>query len=567
MGITTSSVLAKTSLDPSPYAHGVMIGGTPRAGVRVDEYNAMAYSAVWCAIRVISSLIMCCPLKLMRKLPGGGAEEVIDHPLSGLLRNGPNSEMDVKTWTQGVEVDKLLWGNHYGLIDSSRSGANIGAILPIAPDCVNPVRTKSGDLIYEVRVPNQPNQQYAPSEIFHVRGMGPNPLVGWSPIKMARESISLGMAADRFGASFFGNGTTPSMVFQHPKSMSDGAQARFRDSVDAYRNDTAKARGILVVEEDMKVTPVTMPLEDAQFIETRTFQINDIGPRIYSVPPAYMGDYDRAKFSNLEQMDLQLQKGAILPNVIPIEAEGNRKLITEAERAEGYFFRINTDGLLRADTKSRGEFFKIMLDQGVYSRNDILELMDQNPIGPEGDTRLVPMNMVSLETAYREGKTGASAETPNPTKQTNDTSVNNSDTTGRALEPVFRAAIKSLLGKEMLAITRKTEKNPDSEAFAKWMMDFYADHERHIQAGLSPACRALLDLCGLEDGYLEGPLKIYAKTWCEESRDRAGSAVADGQTMRMMVDWSEHREGQLYDRLMIELMAVRMIERRKSNAV
>lgn len=244
--------------------------------------------------------------------------------------------------------------------------------------------------------------------MLHIPGLGFDGLVGYSPIAMAKNAIGMGIACEEYGARFFANGAAPGGVLEHPGTVKD--PQKIRDSWNSVYRGTGNAHKVAVLEEGMKYTPIGISPEQAQFLETRKFQINEIA-RIFRVPPHMVGDLEKSSFSNIEQQSLEFVKYTLEPWVIRWEQSIMRALLTEDEK-KTYFAKFNLEGLLRGDYQSRMNGYAIARQNGWMSANDIRELENLDRISAEdgGDLYLINGNMLPLANAGAFANTDASRE-------------------------------------------------------------------------------------------------------------------------------------------------------------
>ena len=236
-----------------------------------------------------------------------------------------------------------------------------------------------------------------PSDVLHIPGLGFDGLVGYSPIAMAKNAIGMAIACEEYGAKFFANGAAPGGVLEHPGTIKD--PQRVRESWQSTFGGSGNANKIAVLEEGMKYTPIGISPEQAQFLETRKFQINEIA-RIFRVPPHMVGDLEKSSFSNIEQQSLEFVKYTLDPWVIRWEQSIQRSLLSRDEKAV-YFVKFNLEGLLRGDYQSRMNGYAIGRQNGWMSANDIRELenLDRIPAEDGGDLYLINGNMLPLKNA------------------------------------------------------------------------------------------------------------------------------------------------------------------------
>lgn len=377
--------------------------GSSSSGKRVNERSAMQMTAVYSCVRILSEAVASLPLNVYRYNDSGGKERASDHPLYHLLHDEPNPEMSSFIFRETLMTHLLLWGNAYAQIIRNGKGEVI-ALYPLMPDRMQVNRDEQGRLYYEYTVSDDDAHtmsdgkvMLSPADVLHVPGLGFDGLVGYSPIAMAKNAIGLAIAAEEYGSKFYANGAAPSGVLEHPGTIKD--PSRIRESWTQTFGGSANSNKVAVLEEGMKYTPISINPNEAQFLETRKFQINEIA-RIFRVPPHMVGDLEKSSFSNIEQQSLEFVKYTLDPWVIRWEQALYRVLLTEEEKKR-YFFKFNLEGLLRGDYESRMNGYATARQNGWMSTNDIRELEDLDRIPAElgGDLYLVNGNMLPLDQA------------------------------------------------------------------------------------------------------------------------------------------------------------------------
>ena len=383
-------------------AYSFFMGGST-SGKRVNERSAMQMTAVYSCVRILSEAVAGLPLHLYRYTENGGKEKATGHPLYFLLHDEPNPEMTSFVFRETLMTHLLLWGNAYAQIIRNGKG-EILALYPLMPDRMTVDRDDKGRLYYEYQVSNEdaPTMKgnlvrLQPSDVLHIPGLGFDGLVGYSPIAMAKNAIGMAIACEEYGAKFFANGAQPSGVLEHPGTIKD--PRRVRESWTQTFGGSQNANKVAVLEEGMKYTPISISPEQAQFLETRKFQINEIA-RIFRVPPHMVGDLEKSSFSNIEQQSLEFVKYTLDPWVSRWE-QGMVRSLLAAEEKKSYFIKFNVDGLLRGDYQSRMNGYAIGRQNGWMSANDIRELENLDCIPQEqgGDLYLINGNMTKLEDA------------------------------------------------------------------------------------------------------------------------------------------------------------------------
>lgn len=386
------------------YNSGVsFLFGRSTSGISVNERTAMQTTAVYSCVRILAEAIASLPLHLYR-YTDKGKERVFDHPLYHILHDEPNEEMTSFVFREVLMSHLLIWGNAYAQIIRDGRGQVLG-LYPLLPDKMEVDRAENGELyyIYARNTEENPNfKDYGRiylrrEDVLHIPGLGFDGLVGYSPIAMAKNAVGMTLACEEYGASFFANGATPGGVLEHPGVLKD--PAKVRDSWHKVYGGSRNAGKVAVLEEGMKYQQIGIPPEEAQFLETRKFQINEIA-RMYRIPPHMVGDLEKSSFSNIEQQSLEFVKYTLDPWVVRWEQALQKALLLPQEKNE-YFIKLNVDGLLRGDYASRMNGYAVGRQNGWLSANDIREMEDQNPIPGEdgGDLYLVNGSMTKLADA------------------------------------------------------------------------------------------------------------------------------------------------------------------------
>lgn len=364
----------------------------------------MQMTAVYSCVRILSEAIAGLPLHTYRYMEDGGKEKALEHPLYRLLHDEPNSEMTSFVFRETLMGHLLLWGNAYAQIIRNGKGEVVG-LYPLMPNKMTVDRDVKGNLYYLYnRTPDDSpstydvNQVYLnPVDVLHIPGLGFDGLVGYSPIAMAKNAIGIAIACEEYGAKFFANGAAPGGVLEHPGVVKD--PARVRESWNSVYQGSSNSHRVAVLEEGMKYQSIGISPEQAQFLETRKFQINEIA-RIFRVPPHMVGDLEKSSFSNIEQQSLEFVKYTLDPWVVRWEQSMSRVLFSEQEKAR-FFIKFNVDGLLRGDYQSRMSGYAVGRQNGWLSANDIRQLENMDRLSEEqgGDLYLINGNMTKLHDA------------------------------------------------------------------------------------------------------------------------------------------------------------------------
>ena len=382
-------------------AYRFLFGGS-NSGKSVNERSAMQMTAVYACVRILSESIAGLPVHVYKYTGSGGKEKAIKHPLYRLIHDEPNPEMTSFVFRETLMTHLLLYGNAYAQIIRNGKG-EVVALYPLMANRMSVDRDDKGHLYYQYQMqdsdaPTMKNGTVIlkPSDVLHVPGLGFDGLVGYSPIAMAKNAIGLAIATEEYGAKFFANGATPGGILEYPGTVKNPEAVRESWTKGFSGNNSHK---VAVLEEGMKYTPISISPNEAQFLETRKFQIDEIA-RIFRVPPHMVGDLEKSSFSNIEQQSLEFVKYTLEPWIVRWEQSINRALLSESEKA-AYFVKFNVDGLLRGDYQSRMNGYATARQNGWMSANDIRELENLDLIPPElgGDLYLINGNMTKLEDA------------------------------------------------------------------------------------------------------------------------------------------------------------------------
>ena len=390
---------------PKNYLSGRLsfLFGQTSAGYAVNERSAMQVTAVYACVRILAEAIAGLPLGVYRYTENGSKEKVPDHPLYALLHDEPNPEMTSFIFRETMMSHLLLWGNAYAQIIRDGRGQVLG-LYPLLPSKMDVSRADNGELVYtysrgmdEYGSKKRTEQvELRREDVLHIPGLSFDGLIGYSPIAMAKNAIGMALATEAYGATFFANGATPGGVLEHPGVVKD--PAHLRESWHAQFSGK-NSHNVAVLEEGMTFHQMSIPPEEAQFLETRKFQIDEIA-RIFRVPPHMVGDLEKSSFSNIEQQSLEFVKYTLDPWVIRWEQAMHQALLLPDEKP-ALFFKFNVDGLLRGDYQSRMNGYAVGRQNGWLSANDIRELENMNRISDEegGDLYLINGNMTKLKDA------------------------------------------------------------------------------------------------------------------------------------------------------------------------
>ena len=440
------------------------------AGVPVDDEAALTYSAVWAAVKVISETVAMLPWRAYREV-GGRRQLLGNSTLDYTLFREANSHMSPFVFKEYLVSCALLQGNGYAEIVRDGSG-EAAELWPLHPGTVTPTRDGAGRLVYEVRSDRGQITTLRPQSVLHIKGPTHDGLVGRSVIAMARESWGLGIAAEQFASAFYGNGATPSLVITQTGEIElskEGAD-NMLESFERRHRGPAKAGKPGLLEAGFDLKPIGIPQKDAQFIESRKFQVSEVA-RWFRLPPHKLADLERATFSNIEEQGIEFVTDSIQPWVRRLEEEADMKLAPAIDITT----RMDLTDMLRGNSEARAAYYTKMRDLGAVDIDEIRIAEGLNPLGPErgGDLRLVPLNMVAVERARQGGGTDSQS----------------------SMRAVVVDALERMTTKEQNAAERHAAKNETLEA---WGQTFYERHEQQLIDALMPGAMAAAQAVGCD---------------------------------------------------------------------
>jgi HK97 family phage portal protein len=464
-------------------------GGTASAGISVTQETALTHMGVFAAVRILAESLASLPLHLYQRAPDGSRGVAYQHALYPLLHSQPNGEMTAYNFRETLMGHLALHGNCYAEIEYDASGRAV-ALWPLNVEKMREIaRDDQGRLVYVYELPDRFDNRLVslPMErVMHVRGLGGNGLIGFSPLRLARNAIGLALVAENYGAKLFKNGAIPKVVLKHPGTLKKDAAQRLKSSWMEMHGGLENAHRVAVLEEGMDIETVGIPPEDAQFLQTRKFQLADIA-RMFRVPPHMLADLDRATFSNIEHQGIEFVQHTLRPWLVNWEQEISRSLLLSRERST-YYAEFAVDGLLRGDMQSRYTAYSIGRQNGWLSANDIRRYENLNPI-PGGDVYLVPLNMVPADSLTAAQPTRHLPAAGENRARIERRAANTRHKLSVAQRQAFAADIARIIRRERsdikAAAARLLPKREYSE-FETWLSEFYESHATWAAEQMEP---------------------------------------------------------------------------------
>ena len=349
-------------------------GSQSLSGETVTEETALTYSAFYCGVNLISGTIGTLPLHLMQKT-GKTNRNAEEKPLYNVMHNQWNPYMTAEIGRTVMAAHILTWGNGYAEIVRNKMG--IVELWPIPPNRVTP-KLEDGKLIYEIKMDGEADIYLNRDKVLHIPGLGFDGFIGYSVVAMARKSIGLGMAMESFGSLFFGSGTHPGVVVTHPQSLDTVSYNNMKNALTEEYSGLGQSHRLMLLEQGLKIEKIGVSPEDSQFLESRQFQIPEIA-RWLNLPPHKLKDLTKSSFNNIESEQISFVTDSILPWLVRIEANYRMQLLTPAEQKIKYYFKHIVEGLLRANSKDRAEYYKIMIGNTIMTPNEARDKEDMNP--------------------------------------------------------------------------------------------------------------------------------------------------------------------------------------------
>jgi HK97 family phage portal protein len=367
-------------------------GSRTPSGIRVTADNSMACSAYTACIRVISDAVSSLPLHVYERLANGGKAKAPANPVYRLLHMQPNpwqTAQEFRDWMTGMY---LHYGASYAEIRPGARGA-ISELWPLHSSRMEAERLEDGRLRYRYKEPSGKITTYSQDQIFALRFTTEDGIKPVPTYQLFRNAIGLAQALEAHGSTYFGNGARPGIVLESDNPIPAEASERLREQWERMHRGPDRAFRTAVLPNGVKAHELSGSNEAAQFLETRQYQVIEIC-RAFRVPPHMIQDLTRSTYSNIEVQGTEFVQHCLLPHLKRWEAAISRDLIVDDET---YFAEHSVSGLLRGDHASRSAYYVSALQNGWMTVNEIRELENLNPIGPQGDQHFVQLNMTTLD--------------------------------------------------------------------------------------------------------------------------------------------------------------------------
>jgi len=381
-----------------------MFGTQSSSGENVTVDSALTVPTVYACINVLANSVAKLPFQTFRKVEDG-RERIKKHAVAKLIENRPNPYQSPFKFKHLIETHRNSWGNAYINVDWGLDGRPKSLWL-LNPSVTEPVvDVTRNEIWYHTTLPDGTATRLEFDDVVHLTGMSTDGIKGKSVIQVARESIGSSQAGQKFKGAFFKNGAANNGFLKIDQMLNKEAKDKVRDEWEKANTGLSNAQRIAVLDAGLDFQSVSMPLKDAQFIEGMKYDKTEIAT-MFNVPLHMVNELERATHSNIEQQAIDFIQNTLSPILRQYEEEFTYGLFSEVEQRK-YYLKFNLESLLRADKKTQAEFYRTMLDIGVYSINEVRDLEEKDAID-NGDKHRVDLNHVSLDIAdeYQRAKSG-----------------------------------------------------------------------------------------------------------------------------------------------------------------
>lgn len=469
--------MLRTSQLAEQNARPVRVSGRERSYSEeiITPESALTSSAVISIITIMSQDIASIPLFLYAR-KGRAKFRAFDDPYYRLMHDQPNPEHTSMVFRELMMSHLIAWGNFYAQKIIDKSG-NVVELWPLRPDRMA-VKRVEGEKVYIYIDSSGKQRVFLQEEILHIPAFGFDGLIGYSRIALARHAIGLSVSLDKYGSKFFANGAHVDVVYKHPGTMTENAYNRLNDSLKEEHTGTEKAHKPIILEEGVTIDKLGLPNDDAQFLETKGFQLAEINRILGPVPPFRIADVERSTSwgSGIDSQEQGYINHTIFPYAVRIEQNLNTQILPESARVLGMFYEHLFDAYLRGDIATRYEAYVKAINNGIMSPNEVRVKENMNPY-KDGDVYLRPLNMTPV----------------------NETPIENG-TTASAFEPLWKDAIARVLKREsndLLGASRRHLAKGQQAEFEKWADQFYTvDHPAFVRKQFTPILDVMNNFSG-----------------------------------------------------------------------
>lgn len=517
------NVNARRQSAPQQIAQPISFGTAPIAGFSVNDETAWRYSGFFACVRIISETCAYLPWNVYQT-GGSKSDPFTEHSVNNVLANYPNTDLAPFYFKENILRNLMAHGNFYAEVERNRIG-EVVALWPIDPWRVKVERDTNGRIVYVVKNQGLNDSTFAPGRMYHVRGPSRDGIIGMSIIEQARESISLGLAANAFGASFLGNGALPAIAITNKDAKAELDPSGVKNLLKKWnqRNKGAKKmHGVEYLDKGLDIHEFGFSAKDAQFIETADYSIVDMC-RWFRIPPHKLAKLDRATWNNIESQNIDFVTDAILPNTARMEGSANFSLL-RGDAGE-FYTRLKVTELLRGDSAARVAYYRELRNLGVINANEIRDLEDMDGIGEKGDKYLVNGASLDLEGI---GSTPANG--------------NQSGVRQAVMSLVYETSNR--ITKIELNAARRFDVRSSTDDIAK----AYIKQAQISVDAFRQVANVFLEAHEKENENIEENLKSFFADYFGKSADELQGAILRGEESALLKSWDSSKSVQLSER-------------------
>jgi HK97 family phage portal protein len=527
-------------------------GGSTTAGITVNHSTAIAYPPLWRAVNLVSGDVAKIPFDLYRRKKNNSRELATKHPAYKLVRRKSNKWITAYSFKKLLTYHALWYGNGYALIVRN-GGGMVENLVPLDPASMS-IMQADGELWYipqGMRNSDGKQVRYRAEDVFHLKGLSHDGLIGYDVISVMRHQLGLGMAAQEFGARYFSNGASMGGVLMVPGRFDEDKARNILQMWNEMATGVAKSHKVGVLQDGVEYKQITSTMEQSQFTETRQFEVRSVA-NIMGVPPHKLGDDTRTAFASLEQENQSYLQECLDQWLCAWEDEAYDKLLGETEkRLDSHFFEFNRKALIRTDISTENQVMIEQLNNGVLSLNDVLAIQNKPPV-EGGDKRRIPLNMGMLDeegNIINPNQEMTPDEPPDDAQEAEETPDDtNTEEMEQALENLLRDRVERMVNIERNKVKQLAKRGGN---FLSALDEFYQQHESKMIETLTPVITAI-DVHFKTSTPIENEVKQHCTSLVSGLVEMSGGFTDTAEMVDAIEEYyiAEHSEPEMVKRIM-----------------